>query len=153
MPPYDPPNAFYTEVRIPEYIDVLKLMGPGGRYLKIITERSGVQYIWLDMKRRVVEIWGRESRLADAIAGVKGRIRKLTNIWAPEVRDKDLAERIDVTCWEIGSRRFYDIIGEDRDTRAYFDDLCKRYPFNPFMTQIVKRTPGNLLAARFSSCE
>lgn len=157
MPPYDPPNAFYTEVRIPEYIDVLRFMGRSGYHLKTITERTGTQYIWVDMKRRVVEIWGRESRLAGAIAAVKGRIRKLTDIWVPEVyrslQDKNLQSRIDVTSWEIGYRTFYDIIGTDQDSDTFFKEVCKKYPFNPYMTQIEKRAPGNLLVSRFSSCE
>lgn len=157
MAPYDPPNAFYTEVRIPEYIDVLKFMGRGGYHLKTITERSGTQYIWLDMERRVVEIWGRESRLASAIALTKGRIRKLTNMWVPDVfrtlEDKELKQRLHVTCWEIGHRTFYDVIGNDDDSKRFFDHVVRRYPFNPYMTQIEKRAPGNLLIMRFSSCE
>jgi hypothetical protein len=157
MAPYDPPNAFYTEVRIPEYVDVLKFMGRGGYHLKNITERSGTQYIWLDMERRVVEIWGRESRLASAIALTKGRIRKLTCIWVPEVfrtmDDKELRQRLDVTCWEIGSRTFYDVVGHESDSKQFFDHLIKSFPFHPYMTQIEKRLPGNLLITRFSSCD
>jgi hypothetical protein len=157
MAPYDPPNAFYTEVRIPEYIDVLRFIGRDGYHLKNITERSGTQYIWMDMERRVVEIWGRESRLGHAIALTKGRIRKLTRVWVPDVfrtlEDKELKQRLHVTSWEIGNRTLYDVVGNSEDAEKFFDHVVRRYPFNPYMTQIEKRAPGSLLIMRFSSCD
>jgi len=145
--------AFYTEVHIPEYIDVYKFMGRGGCHVKNITERSGVHYMWVDMNRRTVEIWGRESRLPSAIASVKGRIRRLTNIWVPYVYDSNLRSRIDVKCWNIGHRVFYDIAGEDRDTHAFFEHIIRKYPFHPYMTQVEKRTPSGILVAHFTSCD
>ena len=157
MAPYDPPNAFYTEVRIPEYIDVLKFIGRGGHHLKNITERSGVQYIWVDMERNVVEIWGWESRLARAIALTKSRIRKLTCVWVPSVfrdmGDKELQQRLNVKCWKIGSHTFYEVVGHDNDSNRFFDHVVKNYPYNPYMTQIKQRLPGHLLISRFSSCD
>jgi hypothetical protein len=63
------------------------------------------------MERRVVEIWGRESRLASAIALTKGRIRKLTNTWVPDVfrtlEDKDEQRFLDAvrsSCASIGAQ-------------------------------------------------
>ena len=157
MAPYDPPNAFYTEVSIPEYINVFKLMGRGGYHLKNITERSGCQYIWVDMNRRVVEIWGKESTLAAGIKAVRHRISKLTNIWVPteysSLKNLDLKTRISVRSWENGYKTYYDIVGSDQDANQMFDEICKTYPYNPYMTQIMKRSPMGLLAARFSSCD
>ncbi len=149
--------AFYTEVRIPEYVDVFEFMGRGGYHVKNITERSGVQYTWVDMERRVVEIWGRENRLAGAIALTKGRIRMLTSIWVPylynSLRDVELKSRIEVKCWTAGHRIFYDIVGEDRDTRTFFNHIINKYPFHPYMTQVEKRKPGGILVSHFSSCD
>lgn len=147
----------YTFVPIPKHIDVLKFMGRGGRHLKNITERTETQYIWVDMTQRIVEIWGLESKLAGAIAAVKGRLRRLTDIWVPEtyhsLRDRELKTSIDVACWEIGFRTFYDVVGSEENSKRFFDELCKQYPFNPYMTQIEKRSPTGLLIARFSSCD
>ena len=145
--------AFYTEVRIPDYVDVFEFMGLGGRHVKNITERSGVHYMWVDMERRVVEIWGHESQLAGAIASVKGRIRRLTNVWVPYVYDNDLRSKIDVKCWNAGHRVIYDIDGEDRDTHAFFEHIIRKYPFNPYMTQVEKRTPNGIRVAHFTSCD
>ena len=137
MPPYDPPNAFYTEVPIPIYVDVLKLMGRSGNNLKKITEKSGCQYIWVDFKRSVVEIWGRECALPTGIAMVRNHISRLSPRW----------EQGEVRSWRQGSQVLYEVEGPPEE---FLSKLREMYPFNSYMTQIVKRT---CIISRFSSCD
>jgi hypothetical protein len=157
MAPYDPPDAFYTEVPIPPYVNLFKLIGKGGNHLKYITEQSGCQYIWVDIRRRVVEIWGRERKLGNGIAMIKSRIRKITFVWTPgeytDLYDNELKMRITVSCWEEGSRIMYDITGSEADTKLFFEEICKVFPFNPYMTQVVKKSQNGIMVARFSSCD
>jgi len=140
----------YTTVPIPIYIDIAKLIGRGGRNLKHIIECSGCLYMWIDSRQRIVEIWGREEYIAAGIAAIKHKMRKNTNVWTPI---ESVTTKVSVTCWENGHRTFYNIEGHDNDTKIFFDNLCKRFPFNPYMTQIEKITQTGLLVARFSSCD
>ena len=140
----------YTTVPIPIYIDIAKLIGRGGRNLKHIIDCSGCWYMWVDSRQKIVEIWGREEHIASGIAAIKHKMRKNTNVWTPI---ESIGAKVSVTCWESGHRTFYNIDGHDNDIKVFFDNLCKRYPFNPYMTQIEKRTMTGLLVARFSSCD
>lgn len=157
MPPYDPPNAFYTEVRIPEYVDTFKLMGRGGFFMKKITEQSGCQYIWVDLERRVVEIWGSENRLGAGIKAVRRRIKNLTHLWTPseytQLTCGALKSAIDVTCWQQGSQIFYEIRGPSYETTTFFGKLLEKFPYIPYMTQIQKQVTNCLLVSRFESCD
>jgi hypothetical protein len=128
----------YTTVPIPDNIDIAKLIGRGGQNLKNITERSGCWYMWVDSHQKVVEIWGRDEHMAMGIATIKNRFRKMTPV---------------VTSWESGYRTFYKIVGSEDECKKVFDKLCKEYPFNPYMTQIEKKTEDGLLVFRFSSCD
>jgi hypothetical protein len=130
----------YSEVQIPTCVDIKRLIGLGGRHVKNITASSGCHYIWVDSNRRVVEIWGRDDRLAAGIKAVRQRINNLTNA-------------CNVVSWESGYRTFYDITGSEEECKKVFDKLSKEYPFNPYMTQIEKKTQKGLLVFRFSSCD
>ena len=146
----------YSEVPIPMYVEAERLVGRRGENLKYITKKSGCQYIWVDFHKRVVEIWGHGESLSAGIAMVRGRIHRLTSVWKPMEywhADKDLKSRIDVNCWQKGHRVIYDITGEDKYVRLFYEEICKMYPFNPYMTQIEKRTRDGLMVARFSSCD
>jgi hypothetical protein len=138
----------YTTVPIPIHADIAKIIGRGGQNLKNMTKRSGCLYMWVDSLQKVVEIWGTEENIAEGIATVKHHIRRITNVWTP----CDFPN-YNVTCWEKGYRTFYNIIGSEEDCKHVLDQICKRYPFNPYMTQIEKRTSTGLLVARFSSCD
>ena len=138
----------YTTVPIPTHVDIAKLIGRGGKNLKNMMERSGCLYMWVDSHQNVVELWGREEHIAAGIAAVKHHIRRISNVWNTcEFNNHN------VTCWEKGFKTFYNIIGSEEDSKKVFDQICKMYPFNPYMTQIEKRTSAGLLVARFSSCD
>lgn len=55
---YNPPIAHYSQVNVPNYIQVGLLVGKNGRHFKSITYESGCKYIWYDKERNVVELWG-----------------------------------------------------------------------------------------------
>jgi hypothetical protein len=131
-------------------------MGRNGKHLKWITEKSGCQYLWLDLTRRVVEIWGREDRLASGIAKVRQHIAHLTRVSEPpEVKNlhQDVQQRITAKTWVIGSQTLYEVEGPDLYCKIFFDAIRESYPYNPYMTQIKKKTDRGLLLARFSSCD
>lgn len=59
MPPYDPPTTHYTEINaFTNNLDNFKLIGPKGSNFKRLTILLGVNYIWWNMERNVIEIWG-----------------------------------------------------------------------------------------------
>jgi hypothetical protein len=77
---YNPPiNAFYTQISVPDGINVAVLIGKDGCYFKKMTEKSGAQYIWYDKERNVVEVWGPEYTLPLALHFLKKRFLNFTN--------------------------------------------------------------------------
>jgi hypothetical protein len=60
MPPYNPPVAHYSQCEAKELNDkqVLELMGRNGCHFKEWSKRYGVNYIWWDSSRKVIELWG-----------------------------------------------------------------------------------------------
>jgi len=146
-------NATYAEVQIPIYINPFRVMGKGGDKLFRITDESKCQYIWVDIRRRVVEIWGRDESLPHAIALVRRHIHRLVSR-AIQVPDEyynlsnDIRDRMTVYSWRSGCMINYEMIGPDKDTTNFFDVLLESYPYNPFMTKIDRKTAGGLLASR-----
>jgi len=159
MPPYNPPNAFYTEVAVPIYINMFSLMGKGGANLKYITEKSGCQYLWVDTRRSVVEIWGREKRLPAAIAMVRSRIARMTEVSLSEPPEyqrlhSDLKSRIEVKSWRSPSRSvYYEIHGDEISCAKFFGVIIGEYPENPYMTKIIQRTPTKWIVSRLGSSD
>lgn len=60
MAPYDPPIAHYTQLDVSDYSEeqILTLIGKGGKGFYNLTKKIGVEYIWWNRERNVVEIWG-----------------------------------------------------------------------------------------------
>ena len=60
MAPYEPPIAHYTQLDVSEYSDdeILYVIGKGGKGFYKLTRELGVNYLWWDKERKVVEIWG-----------------------------------------------------------------------------------------------
>lgn len=152
MPEYKPPtNSFYSEVAIPIYINPLKIIGRRGQVLIDITEESGCQYIWVDIKRKVVEIWGRESSLPTAIAKVRRLIHKVL-AKTLKVPDEyyELPNRVrdilTVYSWRSCGLLMYEIVGPPVECLNFFKTLETKYPG----TEISRRTNGGILVSRKS---
>jgi hypothetical protein len=65
---YDPPQGI-PRCDIPAYLhwkDNLKLIGPNGDNFKRITEMMGLKYLWMDMNKNVIEIYGTPTKLHKA---------------------------------------------------------------------------------------
>jgi hypothetical protein len=60
MAPYEPPIAHYTELDVSQYTDeqILTVIGKGGKGFYKLTSQLGLNYLWWDKERKVVELWG-----------------------------------------------------------------------------------------------
>ncbi len=60
MAPYSPPIAHYSQLDVSQHSDedILYVIGKGGRGFYKLTTQLGLNYLWWDKERKVVEIWG-----------------------------------------------------------------------------------------------
>lgn len=68
MAPYEPPaNAHYTELDVSQYPEdfIWFCVGHKGKNFYDITSWLGIQYLWYDNSRKVIEIWGSWNSLND----------------------------------------------------------------------------------------
>ena len=157
MPEYDPPNAFYTQISLPNYIKPEVFIGKEGCHLKHMTELSGCDYLWYDFNRGVIEVWGKERRLPKAVKMLTKRINSFLPPLPPglpplppppgnppmnliNLKVKDNLNII-VTSWDEYPRSvMYKIIGIESDAmKFYFENILSIYPFNPYGTFIVSK--------------
>jgi len=67
MAPYSPPNTFYREIKGIEDKDIMfRIVGKNGNHFKYLTSKLEIEYLWWDMKRNVVEVWGPHKKLISA---------------------------------------------------------------------------------------
>ena len=67
MPPYEPPTSHYCEINaFTDPSDNFKLIGPNGHNFKRLTVLLGLNYIWWNMERNVIEIWGPYSKIVSS---------------------------------------------------------------------------------------
>ena len=76
MAPYNPPIAHYSELNVSQYsVDmILCAIGKGGNGFYKLTDRLRLQYVWYDIDRKVIELWGSFSSLNH---GAKGKMNKI----------------------------------------------------------------------------
>lgn len=60
MAPYDPPNSHYSQYNVSDIPEdeMFKIMGKGGKKFYWLTNFLGLDYIWYDKHRKVIELWG-----------------------------------------------------------------------------------------------
>ena len=60
MAPYQPPNAHYSQMDIAEYTEeqIFSFIGKTGKKFYWLTKKLGLDYLWYDKDRKVIEIWG-----------------------------------------------------------------------------------------------
>ena len=64
MAPYNPPqSAHYSEVNISHISDenIKNFIGKGGYNFYKLTTALSLKYLWWDVERKVIEVWGNES--------------------------------------------------------------------------------------------
>ena len=60
MSPYTPPNAHYSQMDVSNYTEdqVFAFIGKTGKKFYWLTQKLGLEYLWYDRVRKVIEIWG-----------------------------------------------------------------------------------------------
>lgn len=60
MAPYQPPNAHYSQMDVSEYNEdqIFSFIGKTGKKFYWLTQKLGLDYLWYDKERQVIEIWG-----------------------------------------------------------------------------------------------
>ncbi len=103
---YNPPvNADYAEVNVPEHVNIRTLM----KHFYRFTEKSKCLYIWADLQRRKVEIWGYEDTIPRAIQLVRKKIDKMAQ------KNMEMYATAQMITWNDGTCKFFKITGENRD--------------------------------------
>ena len=67
MAPYNPPlDCNYNQVDVSGYDNqvILSLIGPGGRGFYNLTSQLGLQYLWWNQDRKVIELWGSHDKVS-----------------------------------------------------------------------------------------
>lgn len=60
MAPYLPPIAHYSQMDVSDYTEeeIFSFIGKTGKKFYWLTHSLGLQYLWYDKNRKVIEIWG-----------------------------------------------------------------------------------------------
>ena len=60
MAPYQPPPAHYSQMDVSDYTedDLFSFIGKTGKKFYWLTKKLGLDYLWYDKERKVIEIWG-----------------------------------------------------------------------------------------------
>lgn len=95
---YSPPNSHYFHINLIDFINDLNLsdidfnkinsnikilisniIGENGKVFKAITKQSKVKYIWYNDQTNVIEVWGDEIYINNAVERIKNRILLVIN--------------------------------------------------------------------------
>jgi len=60
MAPYNPPTAHYNEMDVSKYDEdtIYDFIGSKGKRFYWLTKYLGMNYLWYDEGRKVIELWG-----------------------------------------------------------------------------------------------
>jgi len=60
MAPYSPPNSHYSQMDVSKYDEdhIFGFIGKTGKRFYWLTRLLGLDYLWYDKERKVIEIWG-----------------------------------------------------------------------------------------------
>ncbi len=150
MPAYEPPNnAFYTQVSLPCYINPGAFIGKDGCHLKRMTELSGCDYLWYDFKRGVIEVWGKEYRLAKACRMLNKRIMNFKIDEEPIEPPEFQSDLVNISQEWASDTTTYTLEGAENDCiKFYLENILTRYPSAEYNTNIVKKEPRKIVITR-----
>lgn len=96
MAPYNPPVSHYTELDVSNYDEdfMFSFVGKGGKRHYWLTRMIGVDYLWYDHKRKVIEIWGPFNVLRTRQA--QELLKSELEIFQPKLRESSLKVNVDV---------------------------------------------------------
>lgn len=136
MSPYNPPvNTNYAEVAVPEHVNIRTVMKP----MYDFTEKSGCQYLWTDVHRRVVEIWGPEACIPKAIRMIR---RKIANLEKSRVSVYGGAK---LTSWKRDGCFYYRLTGDNKDMLVLANTLFADLSTAENKMHIAELEPNNVL--------
>jgi hypothetical protein len=60
MAPYTPPNAHYSQLDVSMYDEdsIFAFIGRTGKKFYWLTQKLGLDYLWYNKERKIIEIWG-----------------------------------------------------------------------------------------------
>jgi len=95
MAPYQPPiGTNYSQVKLlPEEVKYVgRIMGKGGRWFKMFTQKNRLKYVWFNKERGVIELWGSHDSIERGLPVVERRINIImSKINDPlEIQDPEL---------------------------------------------------------------
>jgi hypothetical protein len=114
---YNPPIAHYSQITVPDFIQVGLLVGKNGRHFKNITYESGCKYIWYDKERNVIEIWGSIASIKSAEDLLKTRFDN----FKPNKTNEELREMVKVVneCTRQNGDKVVEMEGPEWAVRDY----------------------------------
>lgn len=97
------PPTFYSHVKVDIPHELMKhVIGKNGKWFHFTSQQCGVNYIWFNKKRNIVEIWGPTQNLMYAVYGIQTRINYIKNRFTtPELiqeYSKDIHWPVDEYC-------------------------------------------------------
>ena len=119
---YNPPIAHYSQISVPDFVQVGLLVGKNGRHFKSLTYNSGCKYIWYDKERKVVELWGSPNSLETATTMLKDRF----NNFKPDKTVEELEEIVKVTN-EYTRQNGQKVVEMEGPEWAVYDFSTKKY--------------------------
>ena len=86
MAPYDPPlNRHYSQLNVSDYDEglILSMIGRGGKGFYSITDYLGIDYLWYNSEKQIIELWGSFGALKN---GATDKLKELIELHA-DVRE------------------------------------------------------------------
>jgi hypothetical protein len=67
MAPYNPPIAHYAHIDVSGYAEnkILCMIGKEGKGFYWLTRHLGLQYLWYNKEKKLIELWGSYRSLAN----------------------------------------------------------------------------------------
>ena len=95
LAPYQPPiGTHYSQVELlaEEVKHIDRIMGKGGRWFKMFTQKNRLKYVWFNKERGVIELWGSHDSIERSLPIVERRINIImSKVGVPhEIQDSEL---------------------------------------------------------------
>lgn len=82
MAPYNPPlNRHYSQVNVSDCDEgvILSMIGKGGKGFYNITDYIGIDYLWYNSEKQIIELWGSFEALKN---GATDKLKELIELHA-----------------------------------------------------------------------
>lgn len=119
------PATFYNHVKVDIPDELMRhVIGKNGRFFKEIAIQAGVNYIWYNKTRHIVEIWGIMDNLVKAAFRVQTRIHFIKERFTTPEQLSSYKEHLH---WDNDEYCEYDLNNDEREfEKGYMDLLIGR---------------------------